>query len=182
MRVLVVDGHATPSAVVEAAEATLRTGGHDPTVLRLADEGFDRYMSEAERRAYHEPDNLISLEQRRSAELLRRSEALLVISALRAGTIDPTVKSWFERVFIPEVSFTFTASGRITGALKQIRRVGMIVECPDRQREPHRRNGSTRSVLRSIRLNSARTCRSTYCTLVAGEDPRAAVAAALSRW
>lgn len=182
MQVLVVDGHRESSPTVELAQEALVRAGHQPTILRLLDEGFDRFMSEAERRAYHEPDNLITPEQRRSADLLRRSQALLVLSALRAGTIDPLVKSWFERVFIPEVSFTFTPSGRITGALKQIRRVGMIVESPHDGREPHRRNGSTRSVLRGVRLNAARTCRSTYLVLTPASDHRSQIAAALARW
>ncbi len=191
MRVLLVDGRRRRDEsersgeaidTVGIAETALRRRGHDPTVLSLIDEGFDRFMSEEERRAYHETDNLLTPEQRRSAALLGEAEGLLVVSALRGGTIDPVVKSWFERVFVPGVSFTFTDGGRVTGALKQIRRVGMVLTCPDGASTPHRRNGSTRSVLRGVRLNAARSCRTTYVTLAPGADGEIAIERALRRW
>lgn len=195
MRVLLVDGRSpslgaaaqAPEAAdavdpVAVAHSTLRRRAHEPTVLSLAAEGFDRFMSTEERRAYHEADNLVTPEQRRSAELLRSAEGLLVVSALRAGTIDPLVKSWFERVFVPGVSFTFTDSGRLTRALTHVRRVGMIVTCPDGDTAPHRRSGSTRSVLRGVRMNASRSCRTTYVALAPTDNVETTVSQALARW
>ncbi|MEM9130934.1 MAG: NAD(P)H-dependent oxidoreductase [Actinomycetota bacterium] len=193
MRVLLVDGRrqsvegtgpAVDTAVdtVAVAEAALAERAHETTVLSLTGEGFDRYMSTEERRAYHEADNLVTPAQQRSAELLRSAEALLVVGAIRGGTIDPLVKSWFERVFVPGVSFAFTDSGRITRALTHIRRVGMILSCPDGDAAPHRRGASTRSVLRGVRLNAARSCRSTYVALGPADDVEATVTRALARW
>lgn len=182
MRILLVDGFAEPDPMAAEAHRRLEDNGHDVTRLGLVESGFDRFMTEAERRAYHEPDNLVTPEQRASAALLGETEGLLVMSRLRAGTIDPVVKSWFERVFIPGVSFTFTRAGRITGALRQVRRVGMVVDCPDADPTPHRRNSSTRSVVRGVRLNAARTCRTSYVALHPGVDRDARIASVLDRW
>ena len=182
MRVLVVDGFAESSPVSEAARSVLEASGHEVSVLNLADAGFDAFMSADERRAYHETHNLISPEQQASADLVRSHEALVVCTAIRSGTIEPRVKSWFERVFIPEVSFTFTKGGRITGALKNIRRVAMIVDCPDDDPAPHSRGGSTRSVVRAVRLNCAKTCRSTYVRVHPGVDTETRITTALARW
>lgn len=182
MRVLLVDGFAEPSELTDAARSTLTSRHHEITDLRLVAEGFDRFMSADERRAYHEVDNLVTEETRRSADLVRSHDALLVVSPLVQGSVSPHVKGWFERVFIPEVSFTFTNSGRITAALTNIRRVGMIVDCATDEREPHRRQGSTRSVLRGVRLNAARTCRTTYLPIRPGDDAPARIERSLRRW
>lgn len=182
MRVLLVDGFVSPDAVVDNARRVLGDAGHDVTLLGLVDAGFDRFMTAEERAAYHSPDNLVTEETRASADLVRSHDALLVCSPMVEGAISPVVKSWFERVFVPEVSFTFTRSGRITAALRNIKRVGMIVACPDDDPEPHRRQGSTRSVLRGVRLNAARLCRTTYLALGPDDDRDARIERALSRW
>ncbi len=182
MRVLLVDGFAEPADVVDVASEILAGSGHEVTLLRLAEAGFDQTMSAAERAAYHDDDNLVTPEQRESAALLRSNDAVLVCTPIRAGAIEARVKSWFERVFVPGVSFTFTPSGRVTAALTNVVRVGMIVVCPDHDPTPHGRNGSTRSVLRGVRLNAARRCRTTYATIGPGHDAEAVVRQALARW
>ena len=182
MRVLVVEGSAESGEVAGIAAELLGGNGHDVVPLNLVEQGFDTFMSETERRAYHEADNLVTEAQRTSAELLASVDALLVATALREGTIHPITKSWFERVFIPEVSFTFTDSGRVTGALGNIGRVGMIVECPDDDYTKHRRNSSTRSVLRAVRMNAARTCRTTYLAVAPETDRRSAIGSSFGRW
>ena len=182
MRILLVDGFAERNEIVTAAEAALVARGHEVTGLRLIDAGFDRFMSAAERRAYHQPENLVTPEQRESADLVRSHAGLLVCGPTIEGAMAPCVASWFERVFVPGVSFTFTKSGRVTGALRHIRRIGMIVASPDDDQWAHRRRGSTRSVIRSVRLSAARTCRTTYLALGPGDDVGARVAKALARW
>ena len=179
---LLVDGFEAANPIVANAQERLTTQGHDVTRLGLVEAGFDRFMSAEERAAYHEAENLVTPEQRASVELVRGHDALLVCGPVIEGTIAPCVKSWFERVFIPEVSFTFTKSGRITGALKNIRRVGMLVECADRDRWAHKRRSSTRSVVRAVRMNAARTCRTTYVALEPTDDVEARISKALARW
>lgn len=177
-----VDGLREPSLALSIVSSRLADKGHELVPLDLRAEGFDRFMSEAERRAYHEDDNLVTDEQRRSVELVRSVDALLVVSALREGTLDPVVKSWFERVFVPGVSFTFTPSGRITAALRNIKRVGMVLECPDDDVVAHRRVTGPRSVVRAARMNAARTCRTTYLALAPETDRQSAIDIAFKRW
>lgn len=182
MNVLVAAGSTEPTPVVDAARGALEAGDHTVTMLDLAAEGFGQYMSAAERRAYHAPDNLVTPETAASAALLRSHDALLVCTSLVQGAIDPLAKSWFERVFIPEVSFTFTSSGRVTGALTNIKRVGMIVSCPDGTAEAKPRLASTRSVLRGVRMNASKRCRTTYLPIGPDDDIADRVTAALTRW
>lgn len=182
MRVLLVDGFRDRSEVPEAIADALAPRGHTLDRLRLVDEGFDRFMSETERRQYHEADNLVTPEQQRSAELLRAADALVVATALRSGSLEPAVKSWFERVFVPEVSFTFTSSGRVTGALKNIRRIGMVVASPDDDPRRHGRLTSTRSVVRGVRMSAHRFCRTTYLAVAPDTDTASAVHQAFRRW
>ena len=186
MRVLVVDGSSDGDgnpALAALAQVRLTGSGHEVDLLHLVDEGFGTFMSPAERAAYHdEGANLLAEGTRRSAELLGRADALLLCAAIRGGAMSPIAKSWFERVFVPGVSFTFTRSGRVTGALKNIRRVGLIVDCPDSDREAHRRASSGRSVLRGVRLNAHPLCRTTYTVIKPGADAEAVVRSALARW
>lgn len=183
MQVLVLDGHGeATSSTAPLVAACLEAAGHPAAVVRLADAGFDAYMSADERAAYHETDNLVSTAQREAVALLRSSDALIVCCPIEHGTVPPRVKSWFERVLIPGVSFTFTRSGRITAALTNIRRVAMVVSCPDRSREPHRRASSGRSLLRGLRLNAHRLCRTSYVKLHPGDDAESIIAANISGW
>ena len=78
MRVLLVDGFSEQDTIVAAADAALVGRDHEVTRLRLVDAGFDRFMSAAERRAYHQPKNLITPEQQESADLVRSHAGLLV--------------------------------------------------------------------------------------------------------
>ena len=182
MRVLLVDGFRSGSDIPDAVAALLDGRSHDIDRLRLVDEGFDRFMSEPERRQYHEVDNLVTPEQQRSADLLRAADALVVTTRLRSGSIEPAVKSWFERVFVPEVSFTFTPGGRVTGALKNIRRIGMVVECPDDDPRRHGRLSSTKSVVRGVRMSAYRFCRTTYLAVTPDTEVPTAVGRAFRRW
>ena len=80
MRVLVVDAFPTDSpdrVVVDAALEALRQRMHDPTHLVLAGGPFERFMSAAEREAYHGDDPLVTPETRSDAAAVRDADALL---------------------------------------------------------------------------------------------------------
>jgi putative NADPH-quinone reductase len=119
-------------AIVDAAQAPLTARGHHVSPLELISAGFDYFLSADECRVHHEVDNLVAPEQRESAALVQSHDAILVCGPLVQETIARCVESWFARVFIPEVAFTFNKAGRVTGALTNVRRVGMIVDCPER--------------------------------------------------
>lgn len=182
MKVLLASGFSDDNPIVDAAQAALVSRGHQVTNLELIPAGFDAFLSAEERRAYHEVDNLVTPEQRESAVLVQSHDAILVCSPLVEGTVAPCVKSWFERVFIPEVAFTFNKAGRVTGALGNVRRVGMIVGCSERDDWAHGRRGSTRSAIRGVRMMSARRCRTTYLALLPEDDVLGKVTKALARW
>jgi len=185
MRVVLVDGFAEgedESSIVETATAMLGEGGHDVDPIALAAEGFGTFMSAAERAAYHSEENLITDETRRSAASVRAGDALLFCCPIEFGSVPPRVKSWYERVFVPEVSFTFTRSGRVTGNLKHIRRVGMILWCPDDDPTAHRRNSPSRSLGRLTWLSGPRRRRLTYLPLGPGDQVRDRIEGALRRW
>ncbi len=185
VQVLLVDafGDSEDDRGVAALATELLEGrGHGVDLVQLEAEGFDRYMTAAERRAYHEPDNLLTEETRRSAALLTTADALVMCCPVVLGSVPPRLKSWFERVFVPEVSFTFTRSGKVTGNLERIGRVGMIVSCPDDDPIPHRRNSSTRSIARLPWLSGSRRSRIRYVPVCAGDDPRERIAQGLRSW
>lgn len=186
MHVLLLDAHPmvddAPASVTASAVDALERGGHTVDRCHLPTSGFDRFMSAEERHAYHEDDNLVTPEQRDAVARLRRSSALLVCCPMRHGAVPPVVKSWFERVLIPGVSFTFTRSGRITGALTNIRRAGMVITCDNDDAEPHRRASSGRSLLRGLRLNSHKLCRTSYVPIRPGDGADALITAELSGW
>jgi putative NADPH-quinone reductase len=182
MKVLLIDGFDDEHPIVTSSRGLLSSRGHTVTDLRLLEEGFGTFMSAAERRVYHDETNLVTEETRHSAELVQSHDAVLVCAPLVAGTISPYVKSWFERVFLPGVSFTFTKSGRVTAALTNIKRIGMIVDYPDDDPAAHKRSGSARSVMRGVRLSCSKRCRMTYAVAVSDAETPAVVGKALARW
>jgi len=195
MKVLLVDGFpglvdASESAptgargakIVQTAHDVLRASNHDVTVLSLAEQGFGRFMSAEERRVYHDDDNLITPQTAASAELVRSHQALLVCTSATQGAISPLAKSWFERVFIPGVSFGFSKSGRMNRGLTHIVRVGMLVDCPEGTAGTNHYMASTKSVMRGARMTASWRCRGTHLALGPKADADAEVRDALKRW
>ena len=159
MRILLVDGFkdaATPTQIIldELNHLNLSV-----STLNLSDEGFGYYMSKAERDNYHNNDgeNLINPSQIKSAELIKATDGLILYYPLENGLFPPIVKSWFERVFIPGVSFTFTKGGRVKGALKNLRCIHFLVLAkPDTIIT--KRSDPNKSLLRAIRMNAGLRC------------------------
>ena len=93
----------------------------------------------------------------KSAELIKATDGLILYYPLENGLFPPIVKSWFERVFIPGVSFTFTKGGRVKGALKNLRCIHFLVLA-----EPNakitKRSDPSKSLLRAIRMNAGLRC------------------------
>lgn len=172
MRVLVVDGFGPGegSEVVDPICLVLGTGGHDVVRTKLADEGFDRFMSGDERAAYHSDQPLVCPETRAAADAVARADALVLCYPLIHGTCPPRVKSWQERVFVLGVGFHFTRSGRITGALQHLRRACVVAVAPEPDRLAGRRNGQGRCLARSFHLSANRRCRSWYLMVAPGQQ------------
>ena len=185
MRVLLLDGFREGedrSSIVESSIGELTGKGHEIDRIALEAEGFGTFMTAEERAAYHTEDNLISDETRRSAASVRAADALLICCPVVFGSVPPLLKSWFERVFVPEVSFTFTRSGKVTRNLGHIRRVGMVLWCPDEDSGAHRRNSPSRSLSRLAWLSGPRRRRITYLPISPGDSVPDRIAAALAHW
>ena len=182
MRVLVVDGFepGEGSAVVDPICDLLDGSGHTVTRSELAAEGFDRFMSADERSAYHSDAPLILPETQGAADAVGRADGLVLCYRLVHGTCPPRVKSWQERVFVLGVGFRFTPSGRITGALDQLRRACVVAVADQPDRLAGRRNGQGRCLARSFHLSSNRRCRSSYLMVGPGDDGQ--VERVLRRW
>jgi len=160
MQILLVDGFYSQDEIPALVKRALENRGHDVMVLNLIDEGFDAFMSDQERLAYHEVANLITNPQQQSAKILKEVDALFICYPMVEGLFPPHVKSWFERVFIPGISFVFSPKGRVKRALKNLRKIAIVSFSDSGQSPLRRRTDPNRSLLRAIRMNSHLLCRS----------------------
>ena len=128
MRVLVVHAHPVPSsfngALHRASVAALRAAGHAVDDLDLYAEDFDPRLSEAERLAYHDvPGNRAPVSAH--VERLLSAEALVLVHPVWNFGYPAILKGWFDRVFLPGVSFRIE-DGRVRPALGNIRRLAAV--------------------------------------------------------
>ena len=159
MRILLIDGFHHANEIPTLVKFELQNRGHEVATLNLIDEGFGTFMSNQERLAYHEPANLITEAQIRSAELVKNSDGLFICYPMRNGVFPPHVKSWFERVFIPGVSFVFSKTGRVKRALKNLKQISIISLAESGESPDKSRTDPNRSLLRAIRMNSHIFCK-----------------------
>ena len=159
MRLLIVNAFEESDIPLQAISESLSQLPVTISSLDLAKEGFNEFMSEGERSAYHLKNNLVSPAQKRSAELVKSTEGLILCYPLTNDLFPPIAKSWFERVFIPGVSFSFSESGRVKGTLKNLRHIHFLALAEPNTKRMKRSNPS-KSLLRAIRMNAGLKCRS----------------------
>ncbi|MEM7339012.1 MAG: NAD(P)H-dependent oxidoreductase [Actinomycetota bacterium] len=188
MRVLLIDafGAADPDrAVVDATVAFLGGQGHQVTRLVAAETGGGRFMSAAERNAYHEDAPLLDTATQASAAAVAAADALLFCYPTTTFTVPAALKAWLERVLVPGVAFTFDASGRVTPGMTNIRRLGVVTTVVQSRLTMLRaRDGGRRTILRTLRLNCHRRCGRTFLRIPAGGGSAAdpAVARTFRNW
>lgn len=172
MRVLVVDSFdATHDDrhVADQTLAALRNNGNEIDHLTLCTPAFDEFMNEHEWKAYETDTPLQSPVTRDSAERLGEADALLFVYPMTLFGVSPRAKAWMERVLVPGVAFTFDANQRVRPALTNVKRLGAVTSTPHSRREMIRaRDLGRRMVLRTIRLNCAALCRTTYLSVASG--------------
>lgn len=182
MRVLLVDafppGHPTGPALVEAAIATLQHRGHDVQHEALVATGFRTAMSAEERDAYHGDTPLRADDTRHAAAEVARADALLFCYPTVTGTVPAVLKGWLERVLVPGVAFGFDETGRVTRGLTHVHRLGVVTTGEGRIARLRGRDGGRRTILQTLRIQCANTCRRSW---VCADDP-ARVRRTLSRW
>ena len=168
----------------DIAAAVLEESGHEIRRVDLVADGFTPYLSEAERRVYHdEGENILAEEVRYSTEGVRWAEALLFCYPTTAFTVPAPLKAWFERVLLPGVSFGFDAKGRVAPAMTHIGRLGVVTTTPhDRLTTARKRDAGRRSVMWNLRLSCGWACRRTFVSVRSGGDGEAKIRRKLGRW
>lgn len=187
MRVLFIDSYAPDDPdrrSAEVAAVALGEAGHEIRRVDLIEDGFTPYLTEAERRVYHDEDeNILAAEVRFSTEAVQWADALMFCYPTVAFTVPAPVKGWFERVLLPGVSFGFDAKGKVVPKMTHIRRLGVVTSTPhDRLTTARRRDGGRRSVMWNLRLSCGWACRRTFVSVPAGTDREARIRRKLRRW
>jgi putative NADPH-quinone reductase len=128
MRVLLIHAHPVETsfcaALKERALKTLVANGHSVEVLDLYEQGFDPVLSRAELLAYHDvPENRESVAA--EVEQLQRAEALVFVYPVWNFGFPAILKGYFDRVFLPGVSFRME-NGRVKPNLQHVKRLVAI--------------------------------------------------------
>jgi putative NADPH-quinone reductase len=126
MKVLLVSAHPVEesynAALTRAAIAALGRAGHAVDHLDLYAEGFDPVLGRAERLGYHAiPANRAPVEA--YVGRLEAAEALVFVFPVWCYGVPAILKGFFDRVFLPGVSFTLGEDGIARPALTHIKRV-----------------------------------------------------------
>ena len=192
MRVLVVDAFAADQPgkrLLDHGIAHLADRGHEIDRVDLVASGFPRFMTEEERRRYHDADNVCCPHVEASVRMARAADAVLFGYHTTMFTIPAHLKGWLERTMLPGVAFVFDDRQRVRPGLTSVRRVGAITTTPH-PRSTMRSVGDNgrRTLMRSFRANCGRRCRRSFVSvndvdLAADVDGATArVERALARW
>jgi len=108
MRILLVHAHPVPASfsgsLYRLALEKLTASGHEVITADLYKEGFDPVLSRQERENYHETDiNRLPVEDH--VERLLTADALVLVYPVWNYGFPAIMKGWFDRVFLPGVSF-----------------------------------------------------------------------------
>jgi NAD(P)H dehydrogenase (quinone) len=129
MRVLVL--YANPSdasfgaALHKQIIEALRARGHNVDDCDLYAEAFDPVLSGQERANYHDP-NVNRLSVASYADRLLAAEALVLAYPVWNEGFPAILKGFFDRVFIPGVSFKLGADGSATPSLENLKKLAAV--------------------------------------------------------
>lgn len=179
MQVLVVLAHPTAGsfnhAIAQRACTALRTAGHDVHLLDLYALGFRAAMTAEERAAYHGTTPIVDPLVREHAELVRASDALVFVYPTWWSSMPAILKGWLERVFVPGIGFQFNEAGKVRPALTQVRRlVGISTYGSPWAYVKAVNDNGRRTIMRTIRINTGRSTRSSWLGLYAIDTATAA--------
>ncbi len=129
MRVLIL--YANPietsfgAAVHRQVLETLRRRNHSVDDCDLYSEEFDPVLSRDERAAYHDPNNNRAHIETYAHRLLS-AEALILIYPVWNEGFPAILKGFFDRVFIPGVSFKMDPAGAMSPSLENLTRIAAV--------------------------------------------------------
>ena len=129
MRVLVLYAHPVETsfqaALHRAVIDTLRSAGHEVDDCDLYAEGFSPVLTRQERLAYHDAyANRLPVED--YVRRVNAAEALVLVFPVWNFGYPAILKGFFDRVFLPGVSFELSPGGGVTGLLTHIRKVTAV--------------------------------------------------------
>jgi putative NADPH-quinone reductase len=129
MRVLVLFAHPVETSFNAALHATivqsLKANGHTVDDCDLYAENFDPRLSREERLGYHEVGPNIE-PVRAYVERVQAAEALVLSFPVWNFGYPAILKGFFDRVFLPGVSFDLTDDGGIQPKLTNIRKLAAV--------------------------------------------------------
>lgn len=189
MRVLAVDAfdHDEPGkALVDHAVDLLTARGHTVDRIDLGASGFPRFMTEEERRCYHDVgDNVCCPHVESSVESVRAAEAVLFGYPTTVFTIPALLKGWLERTMLPGVGFVLNEKHQVRPGLPAVHRIGAITTTPH-SRATMRSVGDNgrHTLMRSFRANCASRCRRSFLSVGEADVDEAGrrVERTFSRW
>jgi len=115
MRVHVIHAHPVETsfnrALFNAVVEEARRAGHEVDPLNLYDEGFDAVLSREERLNYHDTAINLSETIKPYAERLLAAEVLVFVHPVWNYGYPAILKGYFDRVFLPGVSFVMEGEG-----------------------------------------------------------------------
>lgn len=129
MRILVLHAHPVEASYSRALARkvceSLAIAGHEVDYCNLYAEGFSPVLSEADRLAYHDvPQNRSAVQP--YVDRLMRAEGLVIVSPVWHFGFPAMLKGFFDRVFLPGVSFELTDQG-LRYTLRHIRKLGAVM-------------------------------------------------------
>ena len=128
MRVLVLYAHPVETSFCaelnRQVAQTLQNSGHDVDMFDLNLEKFNPVLSRGERLAYHTiPDNRAPVED--CVRRLQAADALVIVTPIWNFGFPAILKGFFDRVFLPGVSFEMKNS-KVRPRLHNLRRLLVI--------------------------------------------------------
>jgi NAD(P)H dehydrogenase (quinone) len=135
MRVLVVHAHPVETSfnrsLFENAVAALREAGHEVDAMHLYDEGFEAVLSREERLNYHDVPGNITEAIAPYVQRLRAADGIVFIHPVWNYGYPAILKGFFDRVFLPGVSFVLVGGGasdkgKLVPNLKNIKKVAYV--------------------------------------------------------
>lgn len=133
MRVHVIHAHPVETSFNRALYRTaiegLKSGGHEVDALDLYEDGFSPVLSREERLAYHDVPGNLTPDIKPYVDRLRAAEALVVVHPVWNYGYPAMLKGYFDRVFVPGVSFTMEGGGdrgKLVPCLTNIKKVAFV--------------------------------------------------------
>jgi putative NADPH-quinone reductase len=172
MKFLVVYAHPVPTsfnhAIFETVTRVLSASGHDVRAIDLYAEGFQPVLSRADREAYLESSEQLISQVPEHVENLKWAEGLVFVFPTWYQGPPAILKGWFERVWLPGVTFhPAEAKGKTPAScIRKIKRLAVITTSGSpRWMMFVIGNPCKRFFMRALRMLFSPRCKSTWLQL-----------------